>query len=400
MKLKTFYSVLVLVSASVLFITAFTGKNSGDPVLTNKDLINFSHSIHSELVSCADCHSTVASSTSLKDRLLPNHESCESCHDVSNDQECSTCHKNDNYQPLIQTASTLLFNHSIHITDSKTCTDCHKGLDEVDYSIESASLNPAMSDCSVCHGETKLASNSCESCHIQTADLLPVTHRNVDFMRGHKYLSWTVDANCMMCHDNSTCDECHNSTTAITETNTSDNFYQPYMPGNSIDGPNQQMIVKVHGDLNYRYSHGIDAKGQTSECQTCHSVENFCVNCHAAENTDFAMGGIVPSSHLSPDFAFYGVGSGGGEHSILAKRDIERCTSCHDVQGADPTCIQCHLDSDGIQGTNPKTHASGFMKGERGDWHDSQGSICYNCHTSSGPGSQPTSGFCNYCHVN
>ncbi|HEY7752101.1 MAG TPA: cytochrome c3 family protein, partial [Ignavibacteriaceae bacterium] len=127
--MKTFYSVLVLVSASVLFITAFTGKNSGDPVLTNKDLINFSHSIHSELVSCADCHSTVASSTSLKDRLLPNHESCESCHDVSNDQECSTCHKNDNYQPLIQTASTLLFNHSIHITDSKTCTDCHKGLD-------------------------------------------------------------------------------------------------------------------------------------------------------------------------------------------------------------------------------------------------------------------------------
>ena len=103
-------------------------------------------------------------------------------------------------------------------------------------------------------------------------------------------------------------------------------------------------------------------------------------------------------SHIGPDFKTIGVGSGGGEHAILARRDLESCTACHDVQGADPSCITCHLDSDGIQGTNPKTHISNFLRNEEGDWHQDAGSICYNCHTSATPQSPITSGFCNYCH--
>jgi hypothetical protein len=398
MKLKTIYSVLVIVAASFLFIVAFSSKSAGDPVLTNKDLINFSHSLHADLVECADCHSSVSGSTSLSDRMLPNHDNCESCHDVNDSDECATCHINNNYEPLIQSPSKLIFNHSIHLTDDQLCTDCHQGLTEVDYSFESSMVNPPMENCSSCHNETKIASNACESCHITTFDLVPQNHNTVDFTRGHKFLSFAADANCMMCHDNSTCQECHVATNVITEANTADNFYQPYMPSNTIDGPNQQMIVKVHGDINYRFSHGIDAKGRTSDCQSCHQIENFCVNCHAAENTDFAMGGILPASHLNPGFAVYGVGTGGGEHATLARRDIESCSSCHDVQGADPTCIFCHLDSDGIKGTNPKTHAANFMRGEYGDWHTSQGSICYNCHTSQTPTSPPGIGFCGYCH--
>lgn len=123
-------------------------------------------------------------------------------------------------------------------------------------------------------------------------------------------------------------------------------------------------------DLNYRFTHRIDSKGKTFECQSCHQVETFCANCQAAENTDFAVRGIIPASHLKPNFFTIAVGIGGGEHAILARRDIERCTSCHDVNGSDPTCITCHLDSDGIKGTNPKTHARGFMKNENGDWHE------------------------------
>ena len=86
------------------------------------------------------------------------------------------------------------------------------------------------------------------------------------------------------------------------------------------------------------------------------SVETFCVECHQSENEDFAFGGIVPASHLKTTFKTIGVGSGGGDHATLAKRDIERCMACHDVNGADPTCITCHFDADGIKGTNPKTH--------------------------------------------
>jgi len=397
MMIKNFYITIFIIGTTILMFAAFL-VNQADPVQSNKDLIKFSHSLHNELVECADCHSAVSESISLKDRLLPNHDNCVSCHDVDDDKECATCHINENYEPLIQKQSDLIYNHKIHMIQGMSCIDCHKGLDKVEYSFESAEVNPSMEICAACHNEVKIASNACESCHFTTHDLLPQNHRNVDYTRSHKFLAWELDANCMMCHDNTTCQDCHVSTTGITEANVPNDFYSPYMPSNSIDGAKQQAILKVHGDFGYRYSHGIDAKGKTSECQSCHQVETFCASCHQSENRDFAMSGIVPTSHLSPEFKTFGVGSGGGDHAILARRDIEQCVSCHDVQGADPTCIVCHLDSDGIKGTNPKTHASNFMSDEEGDWHDNQGSICYNCHTSQSPSSEAGIGFCSYCH--
>ncbi len=395
--IKNIYLIVFLTALTILTFAAFLTQ-SNDSLRSNKEIIKFSHSLHSDLVECADCHKSVTESTSLGDRLLPDHDSCVDCHDVDDENECSTCHMNENYEALIQIESELIFNHKIHNIMEIACTDCHIGLDKVDYSFEGAEAYPSMEICAACHNEVEIASNACESCHITTANLIPINHRNNDYLRSHKFLAWEADANCMMCHNNNTCQECHVATTGITETNLLDDFYSPYMPSNSIDGIKQQVILKIHGDLNYRYTHGIDAKGKTIECQTCHQVESFCANCHQSENRDFAMGGIVPSSHLMSNFKTIGVGTGGGEHAILAKRDIERCVSCHDVQGADPTCILCHLDSDGIRGTNPKTHATGFMNDVDGDWHDSEGSICYNCHTSVTPQSPITSGFCNYCH--
>jgi len=388
-----------IAAAAVLLIAFAAFLPQADEVSgKNDELIIFSHSLHYDLTGCEDCHSTAAESISLNDRLLPNHENCADCHDVDDANDCETCHINDNYESLIQKSSSLIFNHKFHIDLELECESCHKGLNEVDYSFESAGLIPPMENCAACHNETKIASNTCESCHISTFNLKPQSHRGVDYMRSHKFLAVERNANCMMCHNNSTCQECHVATNVITETNLPDDFYQPYTPDNTIDGSAQQILLKVHGDLNYRYSHGIDAKGKSTECQACHQIETFCANCHGAENRDFALSGILPSSHLLPGFKTIGVGTGGGEHAILAQRDIESCVSCHDVQGADPTCITCHLDSDGIKGTDPKTHVTNYMINENGDWHESMGSICYNCHTSADPNSAKTSGFCNYCH--
>jgi hypothetical protein len=395
--IKNLYITTIAIAAAVLLFAAFLNQSS-EPMQSNKELIKFSHSLHSEQVECADCHSTVSESTSLTDRLLPNHDNCVDCHDVDDENECKTCHLNENYEPLIQKKTEFIYNHKIHKLQGMNCIDCHKGLDKVDYSFESSEVIPSMEICAACHNEVKIVTNACESCHISTYNLLPQNHRNVDYTRSHKFQAWEVNANCMMCHDNNTCQDCHVATTGITEMNLPDDFYAPYYPSNSIDGAKQQAILKVHGDFGYRYSHGVDAKGKTNECQTCHQIETFCASCHQSENRDFALAGIVPSSHLMDNFKTFGVGSGGGEHATLARRDIEQCVSCHDVQGADPTCITCHLDSDGIKGTNPKTHATNFMSGVEGDWHENQGSICYNCHTSATPQSSQTSGFCNYCH--
>ncbi|MFI5405671.1 MAG: cytochrome C [Nitrososphaerales archaeon] len=395
---KKFYTILFLLSASLLLFAAFFSEQS-DTEQSNKELIKFSHAKHSDLVECADCHQTASESITLYDDLLPDHESCSDCHNVEEIEECNTCHYDDKFEELVQKKPELIYNHKVHSSIGVKCTDCHKGLDKVDYSFESPDVVPAMEFCSGCHNEVELASNACESCHISTFDLTPITHRNNDFMRGHKFLYWEVDANCMMCHDNNTCQECHVSTTSITEVNSYNDFYPPYAPTNTIDGAKEQIIVKVHNDLNYRYYHGIDAKSSSSNCQTCHQVETFCGNCHQAELRDFAMSGIVPTTHLSSTFTTLGVGSGGGDHATLAQRDIMQCVSCHDVQGADPTCSSmCHMDSDGIEGTDPKTHVSNYMNTEYGDWHSTQASVCYNCHTSQNPSSPSGMGFCGYCH--
>jgi len=400
MKIKNIYILLFLFIIGFLTLTAFNSNgysivDSGN----NKNIINFSHSFHSELAECSDCHSSVETSISLNDRLLPNHEDCGNCHEVESEDECATCHSNEIYEPLVQTKSALIFSHKDHITKDLNCTNCHSDFTSIDYSFEAAQKIPPMELCADCHSFRGEAPNFCESCHISTVNLIPQNHQSGTFRRDHKFIAQSFDSDCMMCHDNQTCENCHISTSTINETNTVHDFYQPYMSGDGIDGPKQQIIEKVH-ELNYRYIHGIDANNKVDECQSCHQVESFCAECHQSDNADFSLSGTVPLSHLKSDFKTIGVGSGGGEHAILARRDIESCTSCHDVQGADPVCVTCHLDSDGIEGTNPKTHEKFFMRYEHGDWHDDSGSVCYNCHTSATPSSPFGVRFCGYCHRN
>ncbi len=399
MKIKQFYILILIAAVIMLLLSAFNSSQVNDEKPRNEGIIKFSHQLHADLDECQNCHSAVTESTSISDRLFPNHENCASCHEVDNDEECNTCHYNENYEALIQKKPELIFDHSFHLKNSSMqCTDCHQGLTEVDYSWQASGVNPPMEQCYSCHNDLTVASNACESCHISTANLLPQDHKVVSFIRSHKFSATAFDSNCMMCHNNQSCSDCHVATTGIMENNMPDNFYQPYYPSNFIDGVRQQAINRVH-DLNYRFTHGIESKGKTAECQSCHQVETFCASCHFSEGTgDFALGGIVPASHLKTTFKTLGVGTGGGDHGTLARRDIESCASCHDINGADPTCITCHLDSDGVKGTNPKTHARGFMNDEKGDWHDSMGSVCYNCHTSATPQSLTTAGFCNYCH--
>jgi len=397
MKLKYFYIFLSIGLITALLFSAFSSGPEQEGKRHDK-LIKFSHKFHSELADCSTCHSKVDSSTTIKDNLIPTMNDCAQCHDVEDSNNCNQCHIDEIYEPLEPKQTELKFNHSLHVVNQKVqCVACHKGITEVDYTFQAEQPYPEMKDCWSCHGAENIAANACEACHTSTADLLPQTHKSVNFIHTHKFAARDLDANCIMCHDNHSCEECHTGTTMITEDNTSKDFFKPYVPNNSVDGPKQQQITRVH-QLDYRFIHGIDAKQKSNECQTCHSFESFCTQCHQAENHDFELSGVAPASHLKPDFTTIGVGTGGGEHATLARRDIESCVACHDVQGADPTCLTCHVDNDGIKGTNPKTHPGGFMKDTHGDWHSDPGSVCFNCHVGASPQSSPGIGFCGYCH--
>jgi hypothetical protein len=395
----TYYPLTVLIIV-FLALTAFDSSETGRRPKDNQSIIKFSHSFHADLATCSDCHGAIAQSTTLKGGVMPGHDECGSCHNVEDADACVTCHYDDNFEPLLQKTSELLFNHKFHIEDQKMeCQSCHRGLNEVDYSFQAVQPHPAMIDCYSCHNDRQVATNACEACHTQTGHLRPQSHQSANFMKMHKFNSLNLDANCGMCHDsnNNSCIDCHAANNVMTASNRADDFIMPYAPNNFTDGSKQQRVNRVH-ELNYRFFHGIDAKNKRMDCQSCHETESFCATCHQSEGRDFAMGGIIPATHLKPGFIFSGVGSGGGEHANLARRDIENCSACHDTFGGDPTCINCHLDSDGVKGTNPKTHTRNFMRNVNGDWHTSQGSVCYNCHTSASPASLPNVGFCGYCH--
>jgi hypothetical protein len=159
------------------------------------------------------------------------------------------------------------------------------------------------------------------------------------------------------------------------------------------------MSLQFAHAMNYRFTHGIDAKARKADCYSCHSAQEFCAQCHTAGGIDATA--YKPAWHLGAGFTTLGYGSGGGRHAIEARRDIENCITCHDVQGNDPTCTTCHMDADGVKSTDPATHEKGYMSGDHGPWHTTTGAVCYNCHTdmNARPGGEKGRGFCGYCHA-
>jgi hypothetical protein len=387
-------------------IKFFTGKIFPVSVIQqdHSKIIKFNHKLHLSKdigVACKDCHTAAASSESASDNLNPFQKNCADCHDVKDEKNCNFCHYNNQYKKLEPTVKELNFSHKYHIeTQKKECTDCHKGLDQVKYAKESPTAFPPMETCASCHN-MQTATINCEACHTNLTGLTPKSHLQTNFLNEHKVVSdLSTRNNCMMCHSDNFCQVCHSPSKYMGK-NDKDNFYAPYYSKEGalrIDREDLQKLTAVH-DLNYKYTHGLDANQKSFECKTCHEQATFCGSCHQ-DGKGEVLTGILPSSHSQPNFTTLGVNTGGGLHADLARKDIEQCQSCHDVEGGDPICVRCHLDNDGIKGTNPKTHEAGFLHDEHGIWHDTKGAVCYMCHTdpNARPDGKKGIGFCGYCH--
>lgn len=375
--------------------------------------IKFNHQFHIKdaSVACKDCHTKALTSVTSKDDLNPGHAECSSCHDINDQKNCNFCHIKDAKQKFPPTKKELEFSHKFHVVDQKQeCTACHTGLDKVKFAKESPTAFPPMEICSACHTESNRpavntshqATGNCEACHTNLTKLYPVSHKSPNFLNEHKVLSGpeSNSKNCMMCHSDNFCQVCH-SPVSLKGINTAENFNTPYYTkegATRMDREDLQKLTTVHKDLNYRFTHGLDANHKRFECKTCHDPVTFCNSCH--QNGGNILGEIAPESHRQPNFTTFGVGTGGGLHATLGKRDIESCQSCHDTQGGDPVCVRCHMDNDGVKGTNPKTHETGFMNDDKGIWHDTQGAVCYTCHVDGNarPNGIKGIGFCGYCH--
>lgn len=396
---KNLYIVAVLASivGLVLFGRGSAAASEGDHI-DKKQLIKFSHAKHIEAgTECVQCHNAEAS-TQSSDRILPTHTECQSCHEQEVNETCNFCHTgDDNMQALPNPVRDIHFNHKQHVAEQgMKCETCHQDLGKTDFAT--AHNLPSMATCNTCHNNVK-ATNQCEACHTNLAALRPASHNLGNFKREHSRIMnlRTFDANCQSCHTEQSCAECHDgSNLTALSAGVKTGMLSPRVSGN--DKAQALIGESVHG-INYKFTHGIEAKGKAADCQTCHRSQEFCSDCH--NNGSVALGGVVPTSHEAPGFTTIGVGSGGGSHATLARRDIQRCMSCHDVEGGDANCITCHVDNDGIKGTNPRTHKSGFMRdNEDGEWHNDVNANCFVCHTDANakPSGKPGQGFCGYCH--
>ncbi|MCC6395443.1 MAG: cytochrome c3 family protein [Bacteroidetes bacterium] len=392
---------LAVVAVALVTAVAYRPMSQqGWPDFDDSKSLKFSHKTHIQgaSIECATCHAAAASSKA-SDSLRPTHDNCTSCHEEQLTNDCAYCHVDpENIQAAPAPVREIVFSHEQHTAMADVaCTTCHAGLEEADFGT--AKHMPAMATCATCHNERK-ATNQCEACHTNVTALVPADHLVADFKSTHRELTrlGELEASCSTCHTQSFCAECH-SAAEVLQFGRGPMMSDP-TPRTFAGVTTNTSTLQMAHDLNYRFTHGIDAKAKGSDCYTCHSAQEFCAPCHETGDNIGAVRGFKPSWHLGAGFATLGVGSGGGRHAALARRDIESCVACHDAEGGDPTCITCHSDADGFRGTDPRTHVAGYMKGEYGPWHAQQGATCYNCHTdmNAHPGGVKGRNFCGYCH--
>lgn len=402
--MKRILTLAALALSVAVIVTAVARKSSapgGWEQSASSTQLKFSHKFHVQEagVACADCHAA-ATSASSSDNLRPAHENCQSCHEEQVNEKCDYCHKDpENIAAVPPAVRSIIFSHASHVTmKGVECVTCHPGLENAEYA--GPANMPSMETCTTCHNDAK-ATNTCVACHVSLTNLIPPDHLVASFKKEHRKPTrlGALDVSCASCHTETFCADCH-SAAGLISVGTAGLMADPGPRLSPTETPRQMQLQVAHGDPNYRFTHGIDARSKASECANCHSQQDFCAACHAAGG-DVNQTSFKPASHAVPNFAILGVGTGGGVHASQARRDIESCASCHDVRGGDPTCITCHVDPDGIRGTNPRTHPSGYRgEDEAGSWHDNPGATCYSCHTdmNASPQGRKGVGFCGYCH--
>ncbi|MDZ7342962.1 MAG: cytochrome c3 family protein [candidate division KSB1 bacterium] len=346
MRLRTLLAWLTISSAltagGVIAISGLANNSSwGDPI-EQWASVKFSHKKHIvELgAECSTCHPSAQTSENSNDLLLPKQADCAVCHEqVEND--CQYCHVDEKkYEPYAAPKREVLFNHKLHVeTQQMECAACHAGVEQSE--TPSLAFLPVMASCNACHNNVRAAS-ACESCHPQIEALRPLSHAQVDWAKEHKRLVRAEGASndCAVCHMDNFCQTCHDEATTQL---TSGNFIRS-VPENRPTPSGKPALVKpnVH-EPNYLLSHSLDLRAKKADCYSCHDQQRFCTDCHT-RNQDAGFPAPFPLSHSAADFVRLGMGSGGGQHAVLARRDMESCASCHDVQGRDPVCVKCHVN--------------------------------------------------------
>ncbi len=397
---------LALATGSAALCGAVVFEGGPDEVIFGKQLIPiyFNHDYHvrgsddakgvtGEGLDCDFCHENVGESKVAADRDIPDHGSCDTCHEDWIGEEgkpaerrlCAKCHKDLDItststfaMPLEIPAPNIKFPHANHVEAGVQCVECHAQVPT--KTLATRDDFPTMDQCIRCHVD-KGVSIECKTCHLTGATgklitelpqgkLLPrrlhlFAVHDADFLRDHAVPAERERQYCEACHTDSFCLECH-------------------------DGIGRDL--RYHpGD--WLMAHPIKAKQDDHRCQSCHRLQSFCLNCHirsgvAPVTNAISLGSQRQSfrsakgaTRMPHPMAADGWNSPASRnfHGFHAQRNIRSCASCHQEQ----YCLTCHMSAFGTGakatlGGNPHGPNAARLKGSLAAQQNAR--ACLKCH--------------------
>jgi hypothetical protein len=360
----------------------------GGAVYPAQDLpLRFDHQKHlARGTDCSACHAAATTSRRAADRLIPTGEACDACHGdrhggatpPADPAACEQCHTGmEAGQPTRRVHAPtprLKFSHRLHGERDSACVDCHGDMTKV--RLATTLQLPTEESCLTCH-DGVAATQRCGACHPSGADGRLVTRagreraappllprddtwgaaHDLAFVEDHAGIAQANPSLCRSCHDDASCQECHNGAV------------RP---------------LRIHA-TDYLATHPLDARARTQDCQACHRLQSDCLACH--ERVGIGRGpdsgfGVGSGLRLHPEGWSGPPGMPQG-HAFAAQRNLGACASCHD----EDSCLSCHATTDVARpglGVNP--HGREFATSPRCTaLAAANRRVCLKCHAPGDP---------------
>lgn len=385
------------------------------PPVPGPKIFKFSHELHvgREQFDCATCHLAEGSEGRMPDMVRPTSEVCRTCHGTDShfaaDATCTQCHDPLSGNPDLTVERIATFPHPPN-HESPEFLSAHGALAGAD-----------LARCATCH-----ARETCETCHINAAQLAPIQslpsdsrvlaqaeritprwpkpsdHADPKWLQHHGPEAGRAIERCANCHQQSSCTTCHGMTSLAQAT-----ISRLPLEGTSrATGVSGAGGARPYHPAGFRLGHGPEAASGKANCTACHREQEFCGGCHEGTvSTGFHPPGYLNrhaadayardtdcagchSNEVSCRGCHENAGLAGFEsksasyhdaqpfwllaHGQAARQGLDTCTSCH--QQTD--CLQCHSAKSGWR-INP--HGDAF---DADRLSDQAPLMCSRCHLS------------------
>jgi len=167
-------------------------------------------------------------------------------------------------------------------------------------------------------GYADMKLSECNTCH-KSREVIP--NHDSKFVRDHRSLAVKVGSNCIQCHNQPWCLDCHQGGGIGTDL--------------SADTSGRIYDAKSHRS-DFVYMHPAKALENMQSCNQCHD-QKYCNACHG-----LYKGGLWKKSHSISGAGQTLVWS--AEHASEARGNLSSCKTCH----SDGTvCLRCHSITSG-----------------------------------------------------